>query len=118
MTEKPKTPWMRIFLKSLLMASLGCWAASVLSLTAVSFIAGLFLLGGVAGAWGRFHGWLTGIPIGLSVPLVVFQGWAGPEAWTLDFWRIAVPAAFVSSGVAIAGSLTGAWLRHKRLRSA
>jgi hypothetical protein len=114
MTEKAPTPWMLIFWKALLVAlvstALGVWFPPSL----LVFCVGLFIVGALAGAWGERQGWMSGIVVGVIVPLPVIARWAGADAWTSDFWWLGGSAAFVSSGTAIAGAITGAWLRHKR----
>jgi hypothetical protein len=93
-------------------AAIGAWA----DLTPLSFLTTLFVLGGVAGAWGRRHGWLAGIIVGLSFSLLVLSRWAGSDRGLSDYWILAVPTSVVSAGMAIMGGITGAWLQKKRLQ--
>ena len=114
MTEK--TPWMSILLRSTVVAAAGAGVAAFADLSPLGFLTGLFLFGAVAGAWGRRHGWLSGIVVGLSFSLLQLTRWAGSEMALPDYWIIAIPTSVASTGMAIMGGITGAWLQKKRLQ--
>jgi len=107
---------MSIFLRSTVVAAAGAGIAVFSDLTPLGFLTALFLLGSVAGAWGRRHGWLGGMVVGLSFSLLQLTRWAGSDRALPDFWIIAVPTSVASTGMAIMGGITGAWLQKKRLQ--
>ena len=111
-----KISWTSIFLRSAVVAAAGAGVGAFADLTPLGFLTALFLLGGVAGAWGRRHGWLGGIVVGLSFSLLQLTRWAGSDRALPDYWIIAVPTSVASTGMAIMGGITGAWLQKKRLQ--
>ena len=111
-----KVSWISIILKSAVVAACGSMVAAFANLTPLGFLAGLFLFGAAAGAWGRRHGWLAGIVVGLSFSILQLSRWAGPDRRLSDFWILALPTSVASSGMAIMGGITGAWLQKKRLQ--
>jgi hypothetical protein len=111
-----KTSWTSVVLRSVVVAVAGACVAGFTDLTPLGYLAGLFIFGFLAGAWGRRHGWLAGIVVALSFSLLQLTRWAGPERGSPDYWIIAVPTAVASTGMAIMGSITGAWLQKKRFQ--
>lgn len=124
MSDKTKPSWGRIAGSSALvsvcsLALLGAfWRPGAMSL-----LLALFLLGLVGGAVAGRHGWLAGVIVGL--PFSFFQmtrmassdmGGMFPALSHPDYWRLALPACVVASGMAIAGGMCGAWLRGIRLQ--
>jgi hypothetical protein len=111
-----KSTWMSVVLRSAVVSVAGACVAAFADLTPLGYLAGLFIFGSLAGAWGRRHGWLAGIVVGLSFSFLQLTRWAGPDRGSPDYWIIAVPTAVASTGMAILGSITGAWLQKKRLQ--
>ena len=82
-----------------------------------------FFLGVAVGWRVRHHGWLAGIvvgvPLGFAQVTWLAMGEFGSLAGTLgqmDYWCLAAPAAVVSAGMAIVGSMLGAWVQDMKLQ--
>jgi hypothetical protein len=118
MAEKRKPSWSTIFFRSGIVAAVAATAASIWIAEALLLLAALFGLGFIAGLWSRRHGWLAGCVVGFPAAWLQTARWAGGEAFTPDWWALAVPAGFVAAAMAVLGGMTGAWLRDMRLQRA
>jgi hypothetical protein len=88
-----------------------------------AFLAALFAAGAAAGAVSSRQGWLSGIIVGIPFSFSHITHTAAAEyasvfaAWAhVDFWKVGFPVSLVSTGVAILGGLTGAFLWGDRFR--
>jgi hypothetical protein len=113
---KSGTSWLTIFWRSAALSAVAVTGAFFVRLPVISFMGILFSVGFLAGAWGRRQGWLSGFIVGFPFSIMQVSSWAGPEGMGADFWRLAVPAAFIISGMAVLGGMSGAWLRDMKLQ--
>lgn len=123
MTEKQKTNWRRIFAGSLLFSLGGQLFSALWQTEVLGLLLALFFFGASGGWIVKRHGWLAGLIIGLPLALaqltrLMIRDYGSLPAVLsqLDYWRLVVPAAVVSTGVCIMGGLAGAWLQDSRLK--
>lgn len=131
-TPKPKNSWTWIALSSTAISALGLLAGLFYLLEPIGILLGLFLIGLLAGIVAGRQAWLSGVIVGLPFSLQQLTRHAMTEAPSIasladpqgaplaavlmqpDYWRIAVPVAFVASSIAVMGGLAGAWVRTIR----
>ncbi len=90
-------------------------------LSPLGILSGLLVFGTLAGALARRHGWLAGIIVGFPFGLFQLTAQAAREMSGLsavlahpNYWRVAVPTAFLATGVAILGAMAGVWFLGTR----
>ncbi|MBL8023569.1 MAG: hypothetical protein JNK54_04705 [Elusimicrobia bacterium] len=90
-------------------------------LTPLELLGALFGVGVVAGALSTRQAWLSGIIVGFPLGVEQLTLYALREFGSLsvvlaqpDYWHLVAPISFVTTGVAILGGLTGAWLLGKQ----
>lgn len=122
-SKSDRRSWSWIAGTSALVSLVFVAAGSFVTLSATGVLAGLFAAGIVAGAVSSRQAWLSGIIVGLPFGLAQLTRHALVEyatlwsAWTqADYWIVVLPVAFVSTGVAILGGLSGAYALGERFR--
>lgn len=113
----------RVVFSSVIVSLLGLIASVFYQAGTFDLLAGLFVLGWIAGWFARRRGWLCGIIVG--APIALFQlirlalrttEPGMPPFPDGVFGTLLFPAAVVSTGAAILGGLVGAWMHDMRLQ--
>jgi hypothetical protein len=113
---KPPIPWSSLSLKAAVVAALCVVASFFVALSPGWLLASLFLCGALAGAWGARQAWLAGLIVGMPFTIAQVTRWSALEhaAGSPMFWVLVPLVAVPATGIAIAGALSGSWVRNTR----
>lgn len=114
--SKPPIPWAALSLKGAAVSVAGLTLIYFVALSPGWLLATLFVLGMVAGGWAARQAWLAGLIVGLPMAVAQMTRWSALEHATGSdlYWLLVPMAAVPATGIAIAGALTGAWVRNTR----
>lgn len=113
---KPPIPWAALSGKAAVVSAAGLGLIYFVSLSPGWLLAALFVFGVVAGGWAARQAWLAGMIVGLPMTVAQITRWSALEraAGSDLYWLLVPMVAIPATGIAIAGGLTGAWVRNTR----
>lgn len=114
--SKSPIPWAALSLKGAAVSAAGLVLTYFVALSPGWLLATLFVLGMIAGAWAARQAWLAGLIVGLPMTVAQMTRWSALEhaAGSNLYWLLVPMVAIPATGLAIAGGLTGSWVRNTR----
>jgi|GEM_PF-3130365 len=113
-TIKPVRSWIWIVGVSVVVSLVAFASGFIVLFSALGILGALFSFGLVGGALASRQGWFPGLIVGWPFSWLLFTRhfFNGATLLTegVDYWRVVPITAFLTTGVAVLGGISGAWL--------